>query len=81
MTPTLRRRLERIEGQIAPQSWLDYLHRPAREWPEHALNDYLGEMSDEELRKLHEELGVSHLEANEAIASIRRDTSRRRVKR
>lgn len=81
MNLKLKRRLERIEGQIAPQCWLEYLHRPAREWPDAALNDYLGEMSDEELRKLHEELGTSRLEASDAIASIRKSMSCRKMRR
>lgn len=78
MTLRIRRRLAVMEGRITPKSWLKYQHRPAREWPIDALNDYLGELTDDELRELHQEAGISTSEAEEAIAEIRLSVSRRR---
>lgn len=81
MTTRIKRRLEVMEGRIKPKSWLKYQHRPTREWPEEALNDYLGRLTDDELRELHEQLGLSHRDADEAIAEIRAGSSGRNERR
>lgn len=71
MTSNIKRRLLSIEGRTIHRSWLKYAHRPVNEWPDPALNGYLGQQTDDQLRELFKALETAQHDAELIIASVR----------
>ncbi len=75
MSAAQRRRLEALELRHGHTVWQRYFSTPINQWPEWALNAWLGEMTDEQLTAMIAELDAKTDAATSFVALAPSDAS------